>query len=59
MEELKMSIDDLKQLIEEDDSVDTILGVDPEQIDDTPTANLWQSAIDAISELNSAIYNYE
>lgn len=58
MERVKLTVEDLRDQMENDDSVNLILSTDPDLIEDEEVAVLWQRAIDAISELDSHIHSY-
>jgi len=59
MPQTKLTVQDLKDEMEHDDSVNLILATDPENIEDPEIATRWQAAIDAITELDRYIHSHE
>jgi len=59
MQETKLTIEDLKDSMDHDDTIHLILATDPDNIEDPEMATRWQAAIDAITELDRYAHNHE
>lgn len=58
MEETKLTIEDLKDTIDNDDSVYMFFNMDPENIEDPGAATRWQAVIDALKEIDAYVHNH-